>query len=56
MGTNVGLIAGLAVVIIAVCASGFKILQKRNQDYWDEDLDEGGEEDFFKRFIDDEKL
>lgn len=54
-GTNVGLIAGLTVVILSVFVAGFMILKKRNDDYWADDENEGGEEDYFKRFVDDEK-
>ena len=53
-GTNIGLIAGLTVVILSVCVAGFMILKKRNDDYWADDENEGGEQDYFKRFVDDE--
>ena len=55
-GTNAGLIAGLIVVILAVCGAGGMILKKRRDDYWLDDENEGGDtEDYYKRFIDEEK-
>ena len=50
-GTNVGLIAGLTVVILSVCVAGFMIIKKRNDDYWADDENEGGEGDSYKRFV-----
>jgi len=56
-GSKAGLIAGLVVVFGFVCAAGVMIYKKRREEYWNDDENEGGhdEEDYFKRFVDDEK-
>ena len=54
-GSKAGLITGLIVVFGSVCGAGFMILKKRNEDYWNDDENEGGEQDYYKRFVDDEK-
>ena len=52
-GSRIGLIVGLTIVLMAVCVTGLMILKKRNDDYWADDEDEGGEkEDYFKRMVD----
>ena len=50
-GTNIGLITGLAVTCLMVSGAGFLILKKRRDEYWLDDENEGGEYDYFNRFV-----
>jgi|TARA_B110000503_G_C6810655_1_gene274882 hypothetical protein len=42
-GSKAGLIAGLVVVFGSVIGVGVMIIKKRNEDYWNDDENEGGE-------------
>ena len=53
-GSKAGLIAGLVVVFGSVIGAGVMILKKRNEEYWNDDENEGGATDYYKRFVHDE--